>query len=278
MSRLETRFAELRAEGRGGLVTFVTAGDPNAELSFQILSGLPAAGADVIELGMPFTDPMADGPAIECASRRALARGQNMLRTLEMVTTFRKIDNETPIVLMGYYNPIYAYGLAKFTADAGSAGVDGLIIVDLPPEEEAEFSIPARAAGIDIIRLVAPTTTDERIATLVENASGFVYYVSVRGITGTSSATANEIASNVARIRKQTDLPIAVGFGIRTPSQAAEVAEVADAAVVGTAIVEKVAASLDEGGAPVGEVVGNTLGYVTQLAQAVRSVRLGNAP
>ena len=277
MSRLEARFAALRAEGRGGLVTFVTAGDPNIELSVEILAGLPTAGADVIELGMPFTDPMADGPAIELASGRALAAGQNMVRTLAMVAAFRKIDNETPIVLMGYYNPIYAYGPEKFAADAGSAGVDGMIIVDLPPEEEAEFSIPARAAGIDMIRLVAPTTTDERITTLVENASGFVYYVSVRGITGTSSATVSDIASNVARIRKQTDLPIAVGFGIRTPSQAADVAEVADAAVVGTAIVEQVADALDDHGVPAGDVIGNTLGYVSQLAEAVRSARDGNA-
>ena len=277
MSRLEARFAALRAEGRGGLVTFVTAGDPNIELSVEILAGLPTAGADVIELGMPFTDPMADGPAIELASGRALTAGQNMVRTLVMVAAFRKTDNETPVVLMGYYNPIYAYGPEKFAADAGSAGVDGMIIVDLPPEEEAEFSIPARAAGIDMIRLVAPTTTDERITTLVENASGFVYYVSVRGITGTSSAAVSDIASNVARIRKQTDLPIAVGFGIRTPSQAADVAEVADAAVVGTAIVEQVADALDDHGVPAGDVIGNTLGYVSQLAEAVRSARDGNA-
>ena len=277
MSRLEARFAALRAEGRGGLVTFVTAGDPNIELSVEILAGLPTAGADVIELGMPFTDPMADGPAIELASGRALAAGQNMVCTLAMVAAFRKIDNETPIVLMGYYNPIYAYGPEKFAADAGSAGVDGMIIVDLPPEEEAEFSVPARAAGMDMIRLVAPTTTDERIATLVENASGFVYYVSVRGITGTSSAAAGDIESNVARIRKQTDLPIAVGFGIRTPTQAADVAGVADAAVVGTAIVEKVAGALNEQNVPAGDVVGDTLGYVSQLAEAVRSARNGNA-
>lgn len=276
MSRIEARFAALRAEGRGGLVAFVTAGDPNAELSTEILVGLPAAGADIIELGMPFTDPMADGPAIELASGRALAGGQNMVRTLAMVAAFRKTDNETPIVLMGYYNPIYAYGPEKFAADAGDAGVDGLIIVDLPPEEEAEFSVPARVAGLDMIRLIAPTTTKDRIGTLVENASGFVYYVSVRGITGTSSAAASDIASNVARIREQTDLPIAVGFGIRTPDQAADVAQVADAAVVGTAIVEQVAAALDDTGAPAGDVVGNTLGYVSQLAEAVRSARDGN--
>jgi tryptophan synthase alpha chain len=275
VSRLETKFAALKTEGRGGLVTFVTAGDPNTELSAEILAGLPAAGADVIELGMPFTDPMADGPAIEHASGRALAGGQNMVRTLAMVSTFRETDDETPIVLMGYYNPIHAYGPEKFAAEAGKAGVDGMIIVDLPPEEEAEFSIPAQAAGIDIIRLVAPTTTDERIATLVENASGFVYYVSVRGITGTSSAAASDIASNVARIKLQTDLPVAVGFGIRTPEQAAEVAQVADAAVVGTAIVEQVAGALDVNGAPTGDVVGNTLGYVSKLAASVRAARDG---
>jgi tryptophan synthase alpha chain len=238
---------------------------------------MPAAGADIIELGMPFTDPVADGPAIELASGRALAGGHNMVLTLAMVRGFRETDNETPIVLMGYYNPIYAYGPERFAADAGSAGVDGLIVVDLPPEEEAEFSVPARAAGMDMIRLVAPTTTDERIATLVENASGFVYYVSVRGITGTSSAAAGDIESNVARIRKQTDLPIAVGFGIRTPTQAADVAGVADAAVVGTAIVEKVAGALNEQNVPAGDVVGDTLGYVSQLAEAVRSARNGNA-
>lgn len=277
MSRIEARFAALRAEGRGGLVTFVTAGDPDTELSTEILAGMPAAGADIIELGMPFTDPVADGPAIELASGRALAGGHNMVRTLAMVRGFRETDNETPIVLMGYYNPIYAYGPERFAADAGSAGVDGLIVVDLPPEEEAEFSVPVRAVGMDMIRLVAPTTTDERIATLVENASGFVYYVSVRGITGTSSAAAGDIESNVARIRKQTDLPIAVGFGIRTPTQAADVAGVADAAVVGTAIVEKVAGALNEQNVPAGDVVEDTLGYVSQLAEAVRSARNGNA-
>lgn len=277
MSRIEARFAALRAEGRGGLVTFVTAGDPDTELSTEILAGMPTAGADIIELGMPFTDPVADGPAIELAAGRALAGGHNMVRTLAMVSGFRETDNETPIVLMGYYNPIYAYGPERFAADAGSAGVDGLIVVDLPPEEEAEFSVPVRAVGMDMIRLVAPTTTDERIATLVEKASGFVYYVSVRGITGSSSAAAGDIESNVARIRKQTDLPIAVGFGIRTPTQAADVAGVADAAVVGTAIVEKVAGALNEQNVPAGDVVGDTLGYVSQLAEAVRSARNGNA-
>ena len=277
MSRLESRFVALRAEGRGGLITFVTAGDPNARLSDEILAGLPAAGADIIELGMPFTDPMADGPAIELASGRALAGGQTMIKTLAMVSAFRKSDNETPIVLMGYYNPIYAYGPEEFAADAGKAGVDGLIIVDLPPEEEAEFSGPAREAGIDIVRLIAPTSTDARITTLIENASGFVYYVSVRGITGTSSAAVSDIASNVARIKKQTDLPVAVGFGIRTPDQAAEVAKVADATVVGTAIVDQVAGGLDAAGNPSADLVGNTLGYVSALAASVRAARNGGA-
>lgn len=273
MSRLETRFAALREEGRGGLVTFVTAGDPDAGTSAEILAGLPGAGADIIEFGMPFTDPMADGPSIELASGRALANGQNMTRTLQMVSDFRKSDGDTPIVLMGYYNPIHAYGREKFAKDAAAAGVDGLILVDLPPEEEDEFRPLAVAEGIDIVRLIAPTSTDPRIGTLVKNASGFVYYVSVRGITGTSSAAASDIASNVSRIQAQTDLPVAVGFGIRTPEQAAEVAAVADAAVVGTAIVETIANALDRDGKPQPGLVSDTLGFVSDLAKAVRSAR-----
>lgn len=273
MSRLETRFAALREEGRGGLVTFITAGDPNADISAEILAGLPAAGADVIELGMPFTDPMADGPSIELASGRALAAGQNMAKTLSMVSDFRKSDGDTPIVLMGYYNPIHAYDRDRFAKDAAAAGVDGLILVDLPPEEEDEFRPQAVAAGIDIVRLIAPTSTDARIATLVENASGFVYYVSVRGITGTSSAAASDIASNVGRIRAQTDLPVAVGFGIRTPEQAAEVAAVADASVVGTAIVEKIANAVDADGNASLHLVSDTLSFVSDLAAAVRAAR-----
>jgi tryptophan synthase alpha chain len=277
VSRLAARFADLRAAGRGGLVSFVTAGDPNFDLSSDILAGLPGAGADIIELGMPFTDPMADGPAIELAGRRALAAGQTMKKTLAMVAGFRKTDNETPIVLMGYYNPIYAYGPGEFARDAGAAGVDGLIVVDLPPEEEAELQVPAAAAGIDMVRLIAPTSTEARIGELVQNASGFVYYVAVRGITGTSSAAAGDIASNVARIRQQTDLPVAVGFGIRTPAQAADVARVADAAVVGTAIVDRIAGALDERGTPAPDLVQRTLGYVSELATAVRDAREGTA-
>ncbi len=278
MSRLQARFEALKSEGRGGLVTFVTAGDPTFDVSSELLAGLPGAGADIIELGMPFTDPMADGPSIELASGRALAGGQEMSKTLAMVTTFRQVDADTPIVLMGYYNPIYNYGLEEFARDAAGAGVDGLIIVDLPPEEEDEFSVFSKAAGIDIVRLIAPTSTDDRIGTLVENASGFLYYVSVRGITGTRSATADEIAQNVARIRKQTDLPVAVGFGIRTPEQAAEVATVSDAAVVGSAIVEHVAAGLDGNGKPSAGLVSDTLAFVSDLSAAVRNARRDVAP
>ena len=273
MSRLGDRFSLLRDEGRGGLVTFITAGDPTGVISAEILSGLPSAGADIIELGMPFTDPMADGPSIELASGRALANGQDMGKTLSLVSDFRKQDDLTPIVLMGYYNPIYAYGREKFSNDAVAAGVDGLIMVDLPPEEEEEYRPFGAAAGIDIVRLIAPTSTDHRIATLVENASGFVYYVSVRGITGTTSAAKRDIVSNVGRIRAHTDLPIAVGFGIRTPQQAAEVAAIADAAVVGTAIVEKIANKLDAQGNPSRGIVEETLDFVSDLASAVRGAR-----
>ncbi|MEC7490047.1 MAG: tryptophan synthase subunit alpha [Pseudomonadota bacterium] len=277
MNRVKARFAALRKEGRGGLVTFITAGDPDLALSAELLTGLPDAGADFIELGMPFTDPMADGPIIDLASARALAAGQTMGKTLSMVSDFRKLDTQTPIVLMGYYNPIYAFGLEKFANEAAESGVDGLIIVDLPPEEEAEFGHFSKRAGINIVRLIAPTSTEQRIATLVRNASGFVYYVSVRGITGTRSAPASDIERNVARIKKYTDLPVAVGFGIRTPKHAAEVAAVADAAVVGTAIVEKIAAALDGNGRTSAEVVSTTLEFVGNLAAAVRGARDGGA-
>ena len=265
MSRLQPRFAAMRAEGRGGLVTFVTAGDPDAARSAEILAGLPGAGADVIEFGMPFTDPMADGPAIERAGGRALGAGQTMKRTLAMVSAFRESDAATPVVLMGYYNPVYAYGPEKFARDAVAAGVDGLIVVDLPPEEAEELAGPAREAGMDMVRLVAPTTTPERLDWLAENASGFIYYISVRGITGARAAALTEIEEGVDRIRGRTELPVAVGFGIRTPEQAAEVARVADAAVVGTAIVERIANELN-GGDP----VNGTLAYVAALARAVR--------
>lgn len=245
--RIEKRFADLKAEGRGGLVTFVTAGDPDYAASLEILKGLPRAGADIIELGMPFSDPMADGPSIQAASQRALKAGASMKKTLEMVREFRKDDGETPIVLMGYYNPVYIYGSETFTHDAAEAGVDGLIIVDLPPEEDAELLEPAREAGLNIIYLATPTTDGKRLPRILRHASGFIYYVSIAGITGTKSADIEDISKAVESIRRHTDLPIAVGFGIRTPRQAAQVAAAADAAVVGSALVDKVAENLDKG-------------------------------
>ena len=270
MSRIADRFEALKAEGRGGLVTFVTAGDPDLDTSREILFGLAAAGADLIELGMPFSDPMADGPAIQAGSLRALKGGMTLKKTLALVAEFRKRDNETPVVLMGYYNPIYIYGTDAFTADAKAAGVDGLIIVDLPPEEVHEIEGPARAAGIDIIYLTAPTSNDARLPVVVARASGFVYYVSITGITGTRSAAIGDIQSAVERIRRHTDLPIGVGFGIKTPEQAAEIASVANAAVVGSALVDIIAANLDAKGKPKTGLAGKLLGLVADLAAGVR--------
>jgi len=270
MSRIADRFEALKAEGRGGLVTFVTAGDPDLDTSREILFGLAAAGADLIELGMPFSDPMADGPAIQAGSLRALKGGMTLKKTLALVAEFRKRDNETPVVLMGYYNPIYIYGTDAFTADAMAAGVDGLIIVDLPPEEVHEIEGPARAAGIDIIYLTAPTSDDARLPVVVARASGFVYYVSITGITGTRSAAIGDIQSAVERIRRHTDLPIGVGFGIKTPEQAAEIASVANAAVVGSALVDIIAANLDAKGKPKTGLAGKLLGLVADLAAGVR--------
>ena len=270
MSRIADRFEALKAEGRGGLVTFVTAGDPDLDTSREILFGLAAAGADLIELGMPFSDPMADGPAIQAGSLRALKGGMTLKKTLALVAEFRKRDNETPVVLMGYYNPIYIYGTDAFTADATAAGVDGLIIVDLPPEEVHEIEGPARAAGIDIIYLTAPTSDDARLPVVVARASGFVYYVSITGITGTRSAAIGDIQSAVERIRRHTDLPIGVGFGIKTPEQAAEIASVANAAVVGSALVDIIAANLDAKGKPKTGLAGKLLGLVADLAAGVR--------
>jgi len=270
MSRIADRFEALKTEGRGGLVTFVTAGDPDLDTSREILFGLAAAGADLIELGMPFSDPMADGPAIQAGSLRALKGGMTLKKTLALVAEFRKRDNETPVVLMGYYNPIYIYGTDAFTADAKAAGVDGLIIVDLPPEEVHEIEGPARAAGIDIIYLTAPTSDDARLPVVVARASGFVYYVSITGITGTRSAAIGDIQSAVERIRRHTDLPIGVGFGIKTPEQAAEIASVANAAVVGSALVDIIAANLDAKGKPKTGLAGKLLGLVADLAAGVR--------
>ena len=273
--RIGARFERLAAEGRAGLVAFVTAGDPNAALSARILNGLPGAGADVIELGMPFTDPMADGPAIQVSSQRALRAGQNQKRTLAMVRAFRESDDDTPIVLMGYYNPIYIYGVERFVEDAAEAGVDGLIVVDLPPEEDSELRVPAAAAGIDFVRLTTPTSDEARLPVLMEAASGFVYYVSIAGITGTRSAETASVANAVARIRRFTGLPVAVGFGIKTPEQAAEIARVADAAVVGSAIVQRIADAVAAGeSAPAPDPVPSVLGFVRTLADGVRKARL----
>ncbi|MBP7337855.1 tryptophan synthase subunit alpha [Niveispirillum sp.] len=272
-TRIDRRFAALKQEGRGGLVTFVTAGDPDHETSLALLKGLPGAGADVIELGMPFTDPMADGPAIQAAGLRALTNGARMTRTLDLVRAFRQQDNETPLVLMGYYNPIYSYGVERFLADAGKAGIDGLIVVDLPPEEDDELCVPALKAGVSFIRLTTPTTDDARLPAVLANTSGFVYYVSVTGITGAGSASNAAIDEAVARLRRHTDLPLAVGFGINTPEQAAAVARVADAAVVGSAIVRQIEANLDADGKPAAGLVDNVLDFVRALAQGVRSAR-----
>lgn len=274
-SRLERRFAALKAEGRGGLITFTTAGDPDYDTAYNILKRLPEAGADVIELGMPFSDPMADGPSIQAAGLRALDAGMTLRKTLEMVRSFRADDDVTPIVLMGYYNPIYSYGVDAFVKDALGAGVDGLIIVDLPPEEDDELCEPAVAAGLHFIRLATPTTDDERLPKVLTNTSGFIYYVSIMGITGTTAASADAVRTAVTRLKSHTDLPVAVGFGIRTPEQAAEVAAVADAAVVGTAIVERVKAGLGPDGIAGPDLIDGVIDYVASLARGVRAARQG---
>ena len=240
MSRLQTRFAELKEQNRAALVTFVTAGDPDYDTSLAILKGLPAAGADVIELGMPFTDPMADGPAIQLANIRALAARQNLANTLQMVREFREGNSDTPLVLMGYFNPIHHYGVPRFIAEAKAAGVDGLIVVDMPPEHNSELCDPAQAAGLDFIRLTTPTTDDVRLPKVLTGSSGFVYYVSVAGVTGAGSATTEQVREAIERLRRHTDLPISVGFGIRTPEQAAAIARLADGVVVGSALIDKI--------------------------------------
>jgi tryptophan synthase alpha chain len=268
MSRLQSRFAALKQENRAALVTFVTAGDPDYATSLAILKGLPEAGADVIELGMPFTDPMADGPAIQLANIRALGNGQNMVKTLQMVREFRTTNQDTPLVLMGYYNPIFVYGVARFVADAKEAGVDGLIVVDLPPEHNDELCDPAQAAGIDFIRLTTPTTDDARLPTVLAGSSGFVYYVSVAGVTGAGAASMEQVEEAVARLRRHTDLPLCIGFGIRTPEHAAEVAKRADGAVVGSALIDRIAkASSKE------QAVRDVLGLCRELAEGVRGAR-----
>ncbi|HHX33729.1 MAG TPA: tryptophan synthase subunit alpha, partial [Gammaproteobacteria bacterium] len=238
MSRIQSCFAQLKKQNRAALVTFVTAGDPDYDTAMRIFKGLPAAGADVIELGMPFTDPMADGPAIQLANIRSLKNGQTLAKTLQMVSEFRQNNQQTPVVLMGYFNPIHHYGVPRFIEDAKAAGVDGLIIVDLPPEHNDMFCDPAQAAGLDFIRLTTPTTDDLRLPKVLDNSSGFVYYVSVAGVTGGSSATMEHIEEAVARLRRHTELPVCIGFGIRTPEHAANIARLADGAVVGSAFVD----------------------------------------
>jgi len=273
-TRIEQRFAELRKEGRAGLVTYLTAGDPDPETSLQLFQGLAEAGADLIEIGMPFSDPMADGPAIQAAGLRALKAGMNVVRTLELVREIRKLDFTTPIVLMGYFNPIYRYGTERFAADAKAAGVDGLIVVDLPPEEDYELWRPAIAAGLDLIRLTAPTSNDERLRVVLARAGGFVYHVSIAGITGTKTAGIEAVSHAVTRLRRHTPLPLAVGFGIRTPDQAAEVARVADAVVVGSALVDRLAAGLDpDSNKAKPGAVEAVLADVKALAAGVRAAR-----
>ena len=272
VTRIDTRLAKLKAEGRAALVTFVTAGDPDAETSLSILKALPGAGADIIEFGMPFSDPMAEGPPIQAADIRALTAGQTMVKTLEQVRAFRAGDNETPIVLMGYYNPIYIYGVERFVADAKAAGVDGLIVVDLPPEEDEELCLPAIRAGISFIRLATPTSDDKRLPVLLRNSSGFVYYVSVLGVTGVKSAATGDVASAVARIKAHTPLPVMVGFGVKTGEQAAAIAAHADGVVVGSALVNAVRDSLADGKATAATVPAVT-SLVADLAAGVRRGR-----
>jgi len=268
--RIERRFAALKEEGRAALVTFTMAGDPDCETSLAILKALPKAGADVIELGMPFTDPMADGPAIQAAGLRALKAGQNMKKTLAAVRAFRDGDDVTPLVLMGYYNPIYVYGVARFLADAKAAGVDGLIVVDLPPEEDTELCLPALQAGVNFIRLATPTTDDKRLPTVLTNTSGFVYYVSITGITGAAAPDAGKVAAAVARIKCHTTLPVCVGFGVRTAEQARAIVPGADGVVVGSALVEAVRKSLGPDAKPTPATVPAVTDLVRALAAGVR--------
>lgn len=272
ITRIDARLAKLSEEGRAALVTFVTAGDPDVKTSLSILKALPGAGADIIEFGMPFSDPMAEGPPIQAADIRALAAGQTMVKTLEQVRAFREGDDETPLVLMGYYNPIYIYGVERFVSDAKAAGVDGLIVVDLPPEEDEELCLPAIKAGISFIRLATPTSDDKRLPVLLRNSSGFVYYVSVLGVTGVKSAAAGDVATAVARIKAHTPLPVMVGFGVKTGEQAAAIAAHADGVVVGSALVNAVRDSLNDGKATAATVKAVT-DLVADLAAGVRRGR-----
>jgi tryptophan synthase alpha chain len=262
MTRIDAKFAELRAAGKKAFVTYVMAGDPNYDTSLAVVKGLPAAGVDIIELGLPFTDPIADGPSIQLAGQRALKAGMSLKRTLQMVQDFRLVDSTTPIVLMGYYNPIYSYGVEKFLDEAKTAGIDGMIVVDLPPEEDDELCIPAQKAGLNFIRLATPTTDNKRLPKVLTNTSGFVYYVSINGITGAAAAKAADVAPEVERIKSATDLPIIVGFGIRTPENARDIASVADGAVVGSAIVDEIGS---------GKSSAEVLAFVKSLADGAHS-------
>jgi tryptophan synthase alpha chain len=272
-TRIDARFADLAKQGRSAFVTFLMAGDPDSATSLDIIKALPKAGADIIEIGMPFTDPMADGPSIQAAGLRALKAGMTLKKTLELVRGFRKDDDTTPLVLMGYYNPIYIYGVDRFLIDARTAGVDGLIIVDLPPEEDSELCLPAMKAGLNFIRLATPTTDDKRLPAVLANTSGFVYYVSITGITGSASADAGAVGDAVARIKRHTSLPVCVGFGIRTPDAARAIAEHANGAVVGTALVDVLRDSLDVEGRATAKTVNAVADLAAALAQGVRGAK-----
>ena len=273
-TRIDRRMATLKSEGRPALVTYFMGGDPDYATSLKIMKALPKAGADIVELGMPFSDPMADGPAIQAAGLRALKAGQTLVKTLKMAQDFRAGDDETPIVLMGYYNPIYIYGVERFLADAKTAGIDGLIVVDLPPEMDDELCIPARKRDINFIRLTTPTTDEKRLPKVLTNSSGFVYYVSMTGITGSALPDTTKIAGAVGRIKSSTDLPVCVGFGVKTAEHARLIGASADGVVVGTAIVNQVATSLDKEGRASADTVQSVATFVRGLATGVRSARL----
>jgi len=272
-TRIERRFAAVAKQGRAALVTFTMAGDPDAETSLTVLKALPKAGADVLEIGVPFTDPMADGPAIQASGLRALKSGQTLKKTIAMVRDFRNTDDDTPIVLMGYYNPIYVYGVDRFLADATSAGVDGLIVVDLPPEEDIELCLPALKAGVNFIRLATPTTDDKRLPAVLANTSGFVYYVSITGITGAAAPDAARVGAAVARIKRHSNLPVAVGFGVKTAAQASAIAQHADGVVVGSALVDALRATLDANNKATAGSVKAVTDLVAELAAGVRAAK-----
>lgn len=272
-TRITKRFEQLNAEKRSGLITFVMGGDPDYKTALDILKGLPEAGADLIEIGMPFTDPMADGPSIQKAGLRALETGQTLRKTLELASDFRKTDDKTPLIVMGYYNPIYIFGVDKFLLEAKNAGIDGLIVVDLPPEEDSELCIPALEKGLDFIRLATPTSDDKRLPSLLKHTSGFIYYISIAGVTGTKTLDIDSVSSAVNRLRHHTTLPVAVGFGVKTPEMASKVAQVADSVVVGSGVIDILASTLDTQNKPTNETVPTVLKFVKSLSDAIRAVK-----